>query len=48
VRIRVIIPAVAKHVESATLDWYSRAARSDTQISVTSLDKGLHYVWVDP
>ncbi len=39
-KIRVIVPAVAKDFEGVALDWYSRAARADTEMSVVSLDQG--------
>lgn len=43
-KIRVILPAVAKEAESPTLEWYARAARPDTEVSVVSLDKGPTFV----
>ncbi len=43
-KIRVIIPAVAKHFEPVALDYYSRAARPDVEISVVSLREGPSFV----
>jgi allantoin racemase len=39
-KIRVIVPAVAKEFEAVALEWYSGAARPDTEMSVVSLDEG--------
>ena len=43
-KIRVIVPAVAKEFEPVALAYYSAAARSDVQVSVTSLDEGPTFV----
>jgi allantoin racemase len=43
-KIRVVIPAVAKHFEPVALDYYSRAARPDVEISVVSLPEGPSFV----
>jgi len=39
-KIRVVIPSITKEFEAMGLEQYSPGARSDTEISVTLLDKG--------